>query len=78
MCTYVVGKGVDVILDCVGASYWERNMSVLARDGRWALYGLMGGSAINGNLFQQLLAKRARIEASTLRSRSNQVMIGDV
>ena len=25
-------KGVDVIFDCVGASYWEKNTNVLAID----------------------------------------------
>ena len=35
------GKGVDIILDCVGGSYAMKNVASLAVDGRWVLYGLM-------------------------------------
>ena len=37
------GKGVNLILDCVGASFWQQNAFVLAMEGRWVLYGLLGG-----------------------------------
>jgi len=33
---------VDVILDCVGASFWQQNMESLAVDGRWVIYGNLG------------------------------------
>ena len=36
------GRGVDLILDCVGASHWEQNIDALVTDGRWVLYGSMG------------------------------------
>lgn len=38
------GKGVNVILDFVGGSYWQQNLDSLAVDGRLILIGLMGGS----------------------------------
>jgi len=65
------GKGVDVILDFVGASYWESHMKCIATDGRLVLLGLLGGSLTNVPLdMSVLLRKRVSIVPSTLRSRS--------
>lgn len=36
------GKGVDLILDCVGASYYEKNVKSVRVEGRWVVYGLLG------------------------------------
>jgi len=66
------GKGANVILDCVGAQNWERNLKSLAYDGRWVLYGLLGGGDINGGFFRQLLMKRGTLLASLLRPRSDE------
>ena len=38
----VAGKGVDLILDCVGASYYEKNIKSVRLEGRWVIYGLLG------------------------------------
>ena len=62
--------GVNAVLDCIGGSYWEQNMDVLAMDGRWTLYGAMGGTKVNGPFFGKVLQKRLRLEGTTLRSRS--------
>nr|AZL94523.1 zinc binding alcohol dehydrogenase domain containing 2 [Nephromyces sp. MMRI] len=62
------GKGVDIILDPIGAAYFEENLSVCARDARWVVYGLMGGTQINLNI-SKLLFKGVSIRTSTLRSR---------
>ena len=51
-------NGVDLILDPVGGSMSEVNADLLARDGEWVLYGLLGGGQVNFNLFNKLLAKR--------------------
>lgn len=65
------GKGVDVILDFVGASYWESHMKCVAMDGRLVLLGLMGGALTSTPLdMKTLLRKRVSIVPSTLRSRS--------
>lgn len=40
------GKGVDVILDCVGAPYLERNLECLGMDGKVVYIGMMGGAAV--------------------------------
>ena len=69
------GKGADVILDCVGCSFWEQNIRSLALDGRWLLYGLLGGGNVSGNLLRDLLKKRGSLIATTLRSRSLEVSL---
>ncbi|TSO25148.1 Quinone oxidoreductase PIG3 [Bagarius yarrelli] len=69
---FTEGEGVDIILDCIGGSYWEKNLHSLAIDGRWVLYGVMGGQAVNGDLLGKLLFKRGYILSSLLRSRSLQ------
>nr|AMM04545.1 TurboFP635-PIG3-TagGFP2 [Cloning vector pCntrlPIGver2]AMM04548.1 Katushka-PIG3-TagGFP2 [Cloning vector pSplPIGver2] len=68
---FTKGAGVNLILDCIGGSYWEKNVNCLALDGRWVLYGLMGGGDINGPLFSKLLFKRGSLITSLLRSRDN-------
>ena len=62
-------KGVDVILDTIGASYLAQNVKVIGKKGRIIVIGLMGG--VKGELaLGTLLAKRASIHGSVLRSRS--------
>ncbi|KAI0182901.1 zinc-binding dehydrogenase [Xylaria flabelliformis] len=63
------GKGVDLIVDFVGASYFQKNMVAAAKDSRWVMLGLMGGSKLEGVDIGMLLFKRIRVEGSTLRSR---------
>lgn len=69
---YTQGRGVDLILDCIGASYYEQNMKSIGMEGRWVLYGLLGGGTLNGDIFSQLLRKRVRITGTTLRARDLQ------
>ncbi len=61
-------SGVGVILDPVGAGYFEDNMTLLALGGRLVLIGLMGGTQAEIDL-AQLMMKRARVIGSTLRAR---------
>eukprot|EP00511_Aplanochytrium_stocchinoi_P000083 CAMPEP_0204822110 /NCGR_PEP_ID=MMETSP1346-20131115/281_1 /ASSEMBLY_ACC=CAM_ASM_000771 /TAXON_ID=215587 /ORGANISM="Aplanochytrium stocchinoi, Strain GSBS06" /LENGTH=305 /DNA_ID=CAMNT_0051948137 /DNA_START=149 /DNA_END=1066 /DNA_ORIENTATION=+ len=67
------GKGATVILDCIGYPYVPQNLQAIARDGRWILYGLMGGvkeeKEFQVNL-RTILMKRVQLLASTLRARS--------
>lgn len=67
-------KGVcaDLILDCVGASVAGKNSKVVAEDGRWVVYGLMGGAASPDSLMALILRKRVAMLGSTLRSRSDE------
>ncbi|XP_036367017.1 quinone oxidoreductase PIG3 isoform X2 [Octopus sinensis] len=69
---FTEGRGVNLILDCVGGVYWEMNVNCLAMDGRWVLYGLLGGRSVNGNLFLELLKKRISLMATTLRTRTDE------
>jgi len=62
------GRGVDVILDHIGAAYLEKNLAALATGGRLVLIGLMGGARAEVNL-AQLLVQRLALLGSTLRSR---------
>src|SRR5881296_3930524 len=64
------GRGVDVILDHIGAAYLAKNLAALAPGGRLVEIGLMGGAAAELNL-AQLLLRRLAVIGSTLRSRSN-------
>ncbi|XP_017436394.1 uncharacterized protein LOC108342958 [Vigna angularis] len=63
------GQGVDVILDCMGASYYQRNLDSLNLDGRLFIIGLQGGVTTEANL-RPLLAKRLTVQAAGLRNRS--------
>jgi len=62
------GRGVDVILDLMGASYLSRNLEALATGGRLAIIGLQGGARAQLDL-GMLLIKRACVRATTLRAR---------
>ncbi|MGW0365509.1 NAD(P)H-quinone oxidoreductase [Streptomyces sp. NPDC002990] len=62
------GAGADVILDIIGAKYLARNVDALAVNGRLAVIGLQGGVKAELNL-GTLLAKRAAITATSLRTR---------
>ena len=63
-------SGVDVILDPVGAGYFEENLKLLGLGGRLVLIGLMSGAKTEANL-GLLMAKRLRVIGSTLRARPN-------
>lgn len=61
-------RGVDVILDIMGAAYLARNIDALAPNGRLAIISAQGGSKAELNL-TALMAKRGSISATTLRAR---------
>lgn len=63
------GKGVDVILDIIGANYFRRNLDSLSFDGRLFVIGTMGGAVTELDL-RVLLSKRLTIQAAGLRYRS--------
>lgn len=62
------GRGPDVILDMVGAPYFQRNMEAVAVDGRIAQIAFQQGSRANLDL-GPLLFKRLTLTGSTLRAR---------
>jgi len=69
--TFNNGKGVDVILDLVGAKYFAANLESLNIKGRLILVGLTAGAKAEFNL-GMALTKRARIIGTVLRSRSTE------
>ncbi len=60
--------GANVILDLMGAAYLDRNIGALADDGRLVIIGMQGGVKAELNI-GKLLAKRAGVIATALRSR---------
>ncbi|MHA7240874.1 NAD(P)H-quinone oxidoreductase [Arthrobacter sp. TMS1-12-1] len=62
------GRGVDVILDVVGAKYLARNIESLATGGRLMVIGLQGGATAELDL-AALMGRRASVAGTTLRSR---------
>jgi len=67
------GQGVDLIIDFVGATHFQGNLEVAARDGRIVQLGQMSGSTLPAGVdISGFLRKRLRIEGSTLRSRDEQ------
>ncbi|MBK9738879.1 MAG: NAD(P)H-quinone oxidoreductase [Actinobacteria bacterium] len=62
------GRGVNVILDNMGASYLDRNVRALARDGRLLVIGLQGGIKAELDI-SMLLRKNASVHATSLRGR---------
>jgi putative PIG3 family NAD(P)H quinone oxidoreductase len=63
------GRGADVILDIIGASYLERNLGALAVEGRLVIIGLQGGVHAEIDL-NTMLAQRQSLIATTMRRRS--------
>jgi NADPH:quinone reductase len=64
------GRGVDVIIDIVGAPYFERNLKSLAMDGRLVEVATqLGAKAENLDLFL-VMRKRLTITGSTMRPRT--------
>ncbi|CAK9320996.1 unnamed protein product [Citrullus colocynthis] len=63
------GKGVDVILDSIGAPYFQRNLESLNFDGRIFSIGTAEGDITQLD-FRSLFAKRLTVQAPGLRNQS--------
>lgn len=63
-------SSVDLVIDFIGAPYWEKNIEVLAVDGRLVYLSFLGGHKIENISLGPLLRKRLSIMGSTLRSRT--------
>jgi putative PIG3 family NAD(P)H quinone oxidoreductase len=63
------GRGIDVILDMVGAPYFSRNVDLLALEGRLLQIAVLHGAKSEINLVR-LLRQRLTITGSTLRART--------
>jgi putative PIG3 family NAD(P)H quinone oxidoreductase len=65
------GRGVDVILDMVGAPYLARNLSALAVEGRLVQIAFMQGYKAESFSMTPIMLKRLTFTGSTLRARPN-------
>ena len=61
--------GVDVVLDMVGAAFFEKNLNALKTGGRIVYIASLGGGTIEVPIMK-IMMKRATITGSTLRPRS--------
>jgi NADPH2:quinone reductase len=62
--------GVDVILDMIGAAYFERNLKSLARDGRLSIIAFLGGAFAEKVSLAPILQKRLHLMGSAMRPRT--------
>ena len=63
------GRGVDVVLDFIGAPYLERNLSILKTKGRLLQVGLIGGATTEINL-GVVIRNRLKVIGSVMRPQS--------
>lgn len=62
--------GADVVIDFIGAPYYQPNLSALARDGRLVMLAFIGGYRLDKVDLRPMLNKRLTVMGTTLRSRS--------
>lgn len=64
------GRGVDAILDIMGAAYFQRNIATLAVDGRLLVIGFLGGARAEQLDLAMVASRRLTITGSTMRGRT--------
>ncbi|WP_137178090.1 NAD(P)H-quinone oxidoreductase [Roseomonas sp. AR75] len=64
------GKGVDVVLDMVGAPYFARNIRCLKLDGRLVMIAFLDGHVVDGLDLRPIMVKRLTVTGSTMRPRT--------
>lgn len=64
------GTGVNVIIDFIAGSYFQKNLKSLSMDGRMVMLATLGGGKDPEADIRQILSKRLSIIGSTLRSRA--------
>jgi NADPH2:quinone reductase len=64
------GRGVDVIIDIVGAPYFQRNMDSLAFDGRLVEVATQFGTRVENFDLLQVMRRRLTVTGSTMRPRT--------
>ncbi len=62
------GRGAEVVLDTIGASYFEENLRAVAARGRVVLLGTLGGGSGKAPI-AMMLGKRITVIGSVLRAR---------
>ncbi len=64
------GKGVDAVLDMIGADYLEKNLSILAKDGCLSIIAFLGGNVAEKVNLTPIMVKRLTVTGSTMRPRT--------
>lgn len=64
------GRGVDVVIDIVGAPYFAGNLRCLAMDGRLVEVSTQGGARVDGFDLFDLMRRRLTVTGSTMRPRT--------
>ncbi|KPN80034.1 Zinc-containing alcohol dehydrogenase [Apilactobacillus kunkeei] len=64
--------GADLILDFIGASYYQQNIQSVAIDGQIILIGNLGGSEIKEVNIMDIIGKRISVTGTLLSPRSNE------
>ncbi len=63
-------RGVDAILDMIGAAYFQKNLSSLAKDGCLSIIAFLGGSLVERVDLTPIMIKRLTVTGSTMRPRT--------
>ena len=66
------GEGVDLILDFVGADYWNKNLASIIKEGRWVLIGILGGAEVEKVNLLSIMSKCIQFTGTLLTPRSNE------
>jgi NADPH2:quinone reductase len=64
------GQGLDVIIDFVGETYFERNIASLAKGGRLIQVGILGGGGSVKITLEQILYRHLQIIGTVMKSRT--------
>ncbi|MEX0906083.1 MAG: NAD(P)H-quinone oxidoreductase [Balneolaceae bacterium] len=64
-------NAVNLVIDFIGAPYWEDNIRILAMDGRVVYLSMLGGASVEKMSLVPVLRKRLTFRGSTLRNRSD-------
>ncbi|AYD00068.1 NAD(P)H-quinone oxidoreductase [Neorhizobium sp. NCHU2750] len=64
------GQGVDIVLDMIGAAYFDKNLSVLAKDGCLSIIAFLGGNVAEKANLTPIMVKRLTVTGSTMRPRT--------
>ncbi len=72
---YTNNEGVDIVIDFIGAPYFQRNLNCLKTDGKLIMLSQLGGFNVSELSIRQMVSKRLSIIGSALRSRNIEYQI---
>ena len=64
------GRGVDVVIDFIGAPYFSRNIASLAHGGRLIQVGILGGGGDVNVALERILYRHLQIMGTVMKSRT--------